>query len=80
VDAVLKTRKQMQDVLKAAGGSSAGGGANSPARAGMAAAVDQADRIAAPANLSVEGKKAFGELFGEGGKGTYRLRPVGGRE
>ena len=73
VEAVLKTRKQMQDVLTAVGD-------DSPAKAAMAAALDQVDRFAAPANLSPEGRKAFSELFPDAGKGTYRLRPIGDRK
>jgi len=71
VDAVLKTRDQMKAVQAAASG------APPAAAAAMAKAVDQADRIEAPANLSAARRQAFGELFPLAG-GGHRLRPIGG--
>ncbi len=71
VEAVLKTRDQMKAVQAAASG------APPAAAAAMAKAVDQADRIDPPANLSAAGRQAFGELFPPAG-GGHRLRPIGG--
>jgi len=71
IDAVLKTRDQMKGVQAAASM------APPAAAAAMAKAVDQADRIEAPANLSAAGRQAFGELFPPAA-GGHRLRPIGG--
>jgi len=70
VETVLKTRRQMEEIRKEVPEASA-------AAAAMAAAIDRADRIDPPANLSAEGRKAFGELFPAAGNGMHRLKLIG---